>query len=108
MTLTHRRAVDRIRSDTARTNRDENWGRRNCSPGFDDVIETVLERDEATRIRASMSVLSPVQHEAVSLAYFSHLTYAEVAEHLRIPVPTAKTRIRDALKKLRATLESQE
>ena len=38
--------------------------------------------------------------EAISLAYFKHLTYAEVALRLGIPEPTAKTRIRDGLKKL--------
>lgn len=105
LTLTHRRAVDRIRSDIARTTRDEKWGRRNWLADFDEVTDLVVGRDEATRLRASMSVLSPLQREAVSLAYFSHLTYVEVAEYLDIPVPTAKTRIRDGLRKLRSALE---
>ncbi len=54
-----------------------------------------------------MAVLSPLQHQAISLAYFSHLTYNEVAEHLGIPAPTVKTRIRDGMKKLRAAIEAQ-
>lgn len=105
MTLTHRRAVDRLRSEVARAGRDETWGRRHWSTGFDEVAEQVTGRDEAERVHASLAVLSPVQREAISLAYFSHLTYTEVAERLGVPVPTAKTRIRDGLKKLRVALE---
>lgn len=66
----------------------------------------MLARQEAADVRAAMAVLSPLQHQAISLAYFSHLTYNEVAEHLGIPAPTAKTRIRDGMKKLRAVIEA--
>ncbi|THJ64628.1 sigma-70 family RNA polymerase sigma factor [Arthrobacter echini] len=107
MTLTHRRAVDRLRSEHSRAVRDELWGRRHWSEGFDEVAEQVAGREEAERVRASLAVLSAVQYEAISLAYFSHLTYVEVAERLGVPVATAKTRIRDGLKKLRSALEAQ-
>ncbi|MEG9248365.1 sigma-70 family RNA polymerase sigma factor [Arthrobacter sp. Soc17.1.1.1] len=107
MTLAHRRAVDRLRMETTRTARDEKWGRRNWDTGFDEVAETVLERENTADVQAAMTVLSPLQHQAISLAYFSHLTYNEVANHLGIPAPTAKTRIRDGLKKLRRVLEEQ-
>ncbi|MHA7144256.1 sigma-70 family RNA polymerase sigma factor [Arthrobacter sp. TmT3-37] len=107
MTLAHRRAVDRLRMDTTRRARDEKWGRRNWDTGFDEVAETVLERENSADVQAAMSVLSPLQHQAISLAYFSHLTYNEVAEHLGIPAPTAKTRIRDGMRKLRRELETQ-
>ncbi|WP_459270125.1 sigma-70 family RNA polymerase sigma factor [Arthrobacter sp. MDT1-65] len=107
MTLAHRRAVDRLRTDTTSAARDEKWGRRNWDAGFDEVTETVLERQNTADVRAAMTVLSPVQHEAISLAYFSHLTYNEVAHRLGIPAPTAKTRIRDGMRKLRAVLEAQ-
>ncbi|WDF33271.1 sigma-70 family RNA polymerase sigma factor [Arthrobacter agilis] len=104
-TLTHRRAIDRLRSEVSRGARDEKWGRRHHATPVDEVSEVVVGRDEASRVHASMSVLSNAQHEAISLAFFSHLTYAEVGERLGIPVATAKTRIRDGLKKLRKALE---
>lgn len=107
MTLAHRRAVDRLRADTSRRERDDRWARRNGSAGVDDVADAVLVRQDAATLRDAMAVLSPVQHQAISLAYFSHLTYNEVANHLGIPAPTAKTRIRDGLKKLRRVLEEQ-
>lgn len=106
-TLTHRRAIDRLRSEVSRGARDEKWGRRNQSSAFDEVSEAVVGRDEASRVHAGMAVLSAVQREAITLAYFSHLTYAEVAVRLGIPVPTAKTRIRDGLRKMRSVLETR-
>lgn len=106
-TLAHRRAVDRLRMDITRRARDEKWGRRNWDTGFDEVAETALERESTAEVQAAMSVLSPLQHQAISLAYFSHLTYNEVADRLGIPGPTAKTRIRDGLKRLRRELEGQ-
>ena len=42
-----------------------------------------------------------LQREAVTLAYFGGRTYREVAEELRIPEGTAKTRLRDALARMR-------
>ena len=107
MTLAHRRAVDRLRAETSRRERDDRWGRRHWCAGVDDVTEAVLGRQDAADVRAAMAVLSPLQHQAISLAYFSHLTYNEVAEHLGIPAPTVKTRIRDGMKKLRAAIEAQ-
>lgn len=104
ITLTHRRAVDRLRADTTRIARDEKWGRQNCIETTDDVADTVLGADEAANLRRSMAVLSPLQREAITLAYFAHLTYAEVAIRLGIPESTAKTRIRDGLKKLNLAL----
>ncbi|MHA7240778.1 sigma-70 family RNA polymerase sigma factor [Arthrobacter sp. TMS1-12-1] len=107
MTLAHRRAVDRLRADMSRRERDDRWARRNHSAGVDEVTEAVLRREDAAIMQAAMAVLSPVQRQAISLAYFSHLTYNEVAEHLGIPAPTVKTRIRDGMKKLRAAIEAK-
>jgi RNA polymerase sigma-70 factor (ECF subfamily) len=49
--------------------------------------------------------LSPLQREALELAYHAGLTHTQVAARLDIPLGTAKTRIRDALRHLRTALE---
>src|SRR5438128_2387308 len=54
--------------------------------------------------RSAVSRLSPIQREALELAYFEGLTYSEVAEKLGIPLGTAKTRLRDGMIRLRALL----
>jgi RNA polymerase sigma-70 factor, ECF subfamily len=64
----------------------------------------IEDRDE---VRAALASLSEVQREAVVLAYFGGRTYREVAQELRIPEGTAKTRLRDGLAKLRQLLTSR-
>lgn len=61
------------------------------------------ERQEMT---AALQKLSPLQREAIVLAYFGGRTYREVAEELEIPEGTAKTRLRDGLIRLRDLLGS--
>lgn len=105
MTITHRRAVDKVRSEQARTDRDARWGIASHNPGYDVVAETVTTRIEAQSVTTCLRSLSPAQQEAISLAYYNGLTYREVAERLSAPLPTIKTRIRDGLKHLRTCLE---
>lgn len=57
--------------------------------------------EEREEVRAALIKLSPLQREAIVLAYFGGRTYREVAVELGIPEGTAKTRLRDGLIKLR-------
>jgi RNA polymerase sigma-70 factor (ECF subfamily) len=99
-TIAHRRAIDRVRSEQARRNRDEREGER-VVRSFDQVADEVTDRSDCSRLRQAMSGLSDTQAEAVRLAYYEGKTYREVAILLDVPVGTAKTRIRDGLIKLR-------
>ncbi|WP_081737662.1 sigma factor-like helix-turn-helix DNA-binding protein [Arthrobacter sp. H41] len=56
-------------------------------------------------VTESLKVLSVLQREAIHLAFYTGLTYSEVAEHLGLPLPTAKTRIRDGIKRLSLSLQ---
>jgi RNA polymerase sigma-70 factor (ECF subfamily) len=62
-------------------------------------------RAEHRRVRLAMDGLSRLQREALELAFLGGLTHTEVAARLDIPLGTAKTRIRDALRALRTALE---
>jgi RNA polymerase sigma factor (sigma-70 family) len=70
------------------------------------VDETGLEERE--EVRAALAQLSPLQREAILLAYFGGRTYREVASELGIPEGTAKTRLRDGLIKLRELMGTPE
>ena len=105
MTLVHRRAVDRVRRDQADRQRGRDWGVGQLDTDHDTVAEVVELRAEHRRVRSAMNVLSPIQRQALELAYYRGLTQAQVAEHLGIPLGTAKTRLRDSLHRLRRELE---
>jgi RNA polymerase sigma-70 factor, ECF subfamily len=70
------------------------------------VDETGVEERE--EVRAALAKLSPLQREAIVLAYFGGRTYREVAAELGIPEGTAKTRLRDGLMKLREFMGARE
>lgn len=101
LTLAHRRAVDRVRASQASKDRDLREGIKDFQASYDDVEETAILHDESLRVNQALERLSETQRDAIRLAYFGGFTHLEVAELLKIPVGTAKTRIRDGMNKLR-------
>ena len=105
MTLAHRRAVDRVRSARASTEREQKatFEAARGRP-FDEVSESVTARLERSQVRRCLSFLTDLQRESVLLAYYQGYTYREVAEVLSTPQGTIKTRLRDGLIRLRDCL----
>jgi RNA polymerase sigma-70 factor (ECF subfamily) len=103
--LVHRRAVDRVRREQGDRSRGTSWTVARHERDHDQVADVVELRAEHRRVRAAVDGLSPLQREALELAYHAGLTHTQVAARLDIPLGTAKTRIRDALRHLRTALE---
>lgn len=101
LTIVHRKAVDRVRSAEAATQRDATYHRETQPVEHDQTAESAHASLEAQRVRGAVSTLTAVQREAVELAFFGGYTHTEVATMLDVPVGTAKTRIRDGLIRLR-------
>ena len=59
------------------------------------------------RIRGAVAQLPEDQRQAVIFAYFRGYTHRQIADILRQPLGTVKTRIRLAMQKLRQTLEGE-
>jgi RNA polymerase sigma-70 factor (ECF subfamily) len=104
LTIVHRKAVDRVRSAEASTRRDTSYHQQNQPVDHDSTSEAAQASLEAHRVRAALGSLTPIQREALELAYFGGYTHTEVATMLDLPVGTAKTRIRDGLIRLRDTM----
>ncbi|GAA5229865.1 ECF RNA polymerase sigma factor SigK [Arthrobacter cryoconiti] len=102
--MAHRRAVDRVRASQASTDRDLREGIKEYKESYDDVAQSVETAMEAQRVNEALITLSSNQQEAIRLAYYGGYTHQEVAEILKIPVGTVKTRIRDGMIKLRDRL----
>jgi RNA polymerase sigma-70 factor (ECF subfamily) len=103
MTIAHRRAIDRVRSENAATVREQK-----LVPGLevgDDVAELVETTLDRQRVRRCLGALTPLQAEAVKLAYYGGYSYPQVAKLLGVPLSTIKTRIRDGLIRLRDCME---
>jgi RNA polymerase sigma-70 factor, ECF subfamily len=109
VTIAHRRAVDRVRSEQARSDREDRAGRDTSAalpqPDVGSRLDHEVVRGEVSRGLAS---LTASQREAVSLAFYEGRTHQEVAQLLGIPLGTAKTRIRDGLIRLRDAVEPPE
>lgn len=100
-TIAHRRAVDRVRSEQSRRNREARDHEGRVDTDIDTTSENVIEKLDHSRVQKALGALSETQREAVTVAYYHGRTYREVAVLLDIPEGTAKTRIRDGLIRLR-------
>ena len=104
MTIAHRRAVDRVRSEAAAAQREARAAHAAVPVHADEVAEAVESSLEAERVSRCLDGLTDLQRESITLAYYSGYSYPQVAAALGVALGTVKTRIRDGLKRLRACL----
>jgi RNA polymerase sigma-70 factor (ECF subfamily) len=104
LTIAHRRAIDRVRTEQAGSRRESRYGAANVEPDTDVVADSAIARDERRRVAECLSSLTDAQRQCVELAYYDGLTYAEVSRRLTANLSTIKSRMRDALRALRNCL----
>lgn len=106
-TLARSRAIDRIRSFRSQERRREGLrleqaASAGVSPPLPD--RAAEQADARTGVRAALAGLVAEQREVLELAYFDGLSQSEIAEHLRTPLGTVKTRMRQGMIRLRDAL----
>jgi RNA polymerase sigma-70 factor (ECF subfamily) len=100
---THGRAVDLLRSETARRRREERDARE--APEFgDDIERQVIDLTVSEKVKEVVARLPNDERQAIELAYFGGHTYRQVAVMLESPEGTVKSRIRSGLRRLRTDL----
>jgi len=113
MGVARSRVVDRLRSLKSRRRisagsaTDSLEAVPDASPSAASPGEAIELGERRMRIVLAMQTLSPAQRQALEMAFFDSMTHSEVAEALKEPVGTIKSRIRQALIQLRKTLGSE-
>lgn len=69
---------------------------------------TVEVKDEQLRLEKHLGELNSKQQEAIRLRYFMDMDYQSIAELLKIPLGTVKSRISIGLSKLKVVLGGEE
>jgi RNA polymerase sigma-70 factor, ECF subfamily len=109
LTMTHRRAIDRVRTEQAGSQRESRYGAANVDPAsaaaHDPVADSAIAGDERRRVLACLEALTDAQRQCIELAYYGGLTYVEVSQRLAANLSTIKSRMRDALRGLRNCLD---
>jgi RNA polymerase sigma-70 factor, ECF subfamily len=101
LTLVHRRAVDLVRREQRR--RGEPLESAPMAAGEETSEEAAL-RERRRRVQAALGQLPELERQSLELAYYGGLTQSQLAEELRIPIGTVKSRMFSGLKRLRGLL----
>lgn len=106
VTLTRNRAIDAVRSRKRRTRHEDDQTREEPAvvPPASTPELAVVDAERAAAVRVALESLRPEQRQVLELAYFSGLSHSEIAERLAQPLGTVKTRIAQAVKRLRDEL----
>lgn len=106
--IARRCSIDRIRKAESIKRHDLVHCRSTTLIEHDETVEAVEEHLDVLRLYTALDELTQLQKEAIRLAYFDGQTYVETARSLDIPTNTAKSRIRDAVVRLRTVLAGEQ
>lgn len=108
MNLARSRALDRLRFEQRKKRVADPTHAPNEPVAEPGPHEAIAAKEQSRLVRQALDHLAPGEKQAIETAFFSELTYSEVATRLGQPVGTVKTRIRSGLAKLRRALVETE
>ncbi len=104
--IARNRAIDALRARRSRELLPSRAGKeQEASESMTDPLDAAWASMRDERVRDAVAALPPEQRRALSLAFFQGLTHREIAESLGEPLGTVKSRVREAMRKLRTILE---
>ena len=92
--------VDALRRQTRREQREERWG-------MEQPVSQPPDACEREDVRWALARLSEPLRDVVELGVFQDLPYAEIAKVLGIPVGTVKSRMSNAIRKLKEVMDDE-
>jgi RNA polymerase sigma-70 factor, ECF subfamily len=105
LTIARNRAIDHIRSRSARMSRNAyELDVREHPSLFVNMERDILNTDHARVIGSAIAKLNANQQKVIELAYYEGLSQTEMADRMGEPLGTVKTWVRTALKHLREEL----
>jgi len=106
-TIARNKRIDLIRRSARPAIETEDW-LTVFAPEADDADKSVLAGQTYTRVQELLRDLSADQLTVIRMAFFEDKTHTAIAEELRLPLGTVKSRIRLALGRLREALEKED
>jgi RNA polymerase sigma-70 factor (ECF subfamily) len=108
VTITRSRAIDRLRSRTAKghgvTDPIENSPAVQLADGNPGPLETSAGNETRSLVGRALAELPEAHRKALELAFYQGLSHSEIATQLNEPLGTIKTRIKLGMDKLRTVL----
>jgi RNA polymerase sigma-70 factor, ECF subfamily len=98
------RAIDRLRFERRKKRSADHGDIPLTTTAANDPHQGCYLEEQSGLLRNALQVLTPEERQVIETAFFSELTYHEVATKLNQPLGTVKTRIRSGLGKLRHAL----
>ncbi len=102
-TIARNLRIDKLRKETTWVELPEGRDEEASDDPLPDERAEVKERQK--RVQAALAQLPADQHEVVVLSYIEGLTHSQIAERLRLPLGTVKSRMRLAYLKIREAVE---
>jgi RNA polymerase sigma factor (sigma-70 family) len=104
--LTHHKAVDLVRRETAEQRRLGAQARQQVidPPLAQDPAAATWNQMQAAQVRAALLELPEAQRQALALAYYGGYTQSQIANLTGVPLGTVKTRMFTAMRRMRLSL----
>jgi RNA polymerase sigma-70 factor (ECF subfamily) len=104
LTLTRSRAIDRLRQQTLRQQRESPLESIAFASLLPDPETSSVANELCHAVRKALATLCQEQRQVIEIAYYAGLSHREIATQLGQPLGTVKTRIRTGMTTLRAQL----
>ena len=111
ITLSRRRAIDRLRKREAYCRMEERLteaSKHDTQETHAHVEEDIAHAEMREHLNRVMATLPPAQQQVIQLAFYKGMSQREIAAHTGIPLGTIKTRIELGLKKISEALKGFE